>query len=229
MGERDKTEPTAAMGREIDRLERSAMAWPLAPGEALLPAETSPSAGRRAAALALPGLGAGVDVAGIVRSAVETALLAALFTFGLRAVAQPRVVDGGSMEPTLHTGQRVLVSPLAFRILGQVERGQIVVFDALGQTEDYIKRIVGLPGDTVAIRHGQVIVNGSPVAEPYLAASATGDSAPVTLGPDEYYVLGDNRPDSADSRYYGPVPADRIIGPAFLRFWPPADVGPIGP
>ncbi len=147
-----------------------------------------------------------------------------------------------SMEPNFHEGQRVVVSqfggvlsPLladtayaadgrAAALLGP-KRGQVVVFypDAQRQQEPLIKRVVGLPGETVAVHDGAVYVNDQRQDEPYIAGLTTSCYAPcgpLTLGPDEYFMLGDNRPNSRDSRAFGPVPLAQIIGRVVLRYWP---------
>jgi signal peptidase I len=142
-----------------------------------------------------------------------------------------------SMEPNFHEGQRVVVSRLG-RLLTDVahaddgqasdslglKRGQVAVLYQNAQHEEppLIKRVIGLPGETVMIANGQVSINGQPIAEPYLTGLSTqcSQNCSVTLGPGQYFVLGDNRPNSMDSRSFGPVTADNIIGQVILRYWP---------
>jgi signal peptidase I len=147
-----------------------------------------------------------------------------------------------SMEPNFHEGQRVLVfqlgstlSPVWARTAyaaGEQHaqpftpaRGQVVILypDAERAQEPLIKRVIGLPGDTVEIREGGVWVNGSRLSEPYLRGKVTncfGQCGPLTLGPDQYYVMGDNRPNSRDSRSFGPIPGSQIVGWVIVRYWP---------
>jgi signal peptidase I len=98
----------------------------------------------------------------------------------------------------------------------------------MGQGDPLIKRLIGLPGDTLTIRDGGVYLNGAPLMEPYLSGETTSCTTycgPLTLGPDEYFFLGDNRPVSRDSRAFGPIAAEQIVGQVILRYWPPARVG----
>jgi len=148
-----------------------------------------------------------------------------------------------SMEPTFHEGQRVLVSKLgslwsslfirtAHAAEGRqdtpfaLKRGQIVVFfKSSSRDEDaLIKRVIGLPGDTIELRAGAVLVNGALLDEPYVNGATTECSDTcglLLLGPDQYFVLGDNRSNSLDSRVFGPIPASQIVGRVVARYWPP--------
>lgn len=171
-------------------------------------------------------------------------------------LVQAFFIPSSSMEPTLMPGDRVLVSKLAYRF-GDVGRGDVVVFEnpdpallpdqsvlgsffhwlgeglgfAQPEEEDFIKRVIGVPGDIVEIRDRTVHVNGQPLAEPYLAPdarAAMGDYGPVTVPEGRLFVLGDNRGNSADSRAIGFVPEDRVVGQAFVIIWPPSDAGGLG-
>ena len=161
----------------------------------------------------------------LVRDVVQTAVLALVLFLGTRTVAEGREVHGPSMQPTYEAGQRVFVVKYLF---GDPDRGDVIVFrPPAGSRDDLIKRVIGVPGDRVVIRDGRVSVNGQP-ADDRLGGARTVCSSQwcdVTLGPDEYYVLGDNRANSADSRLWGPVREDRIVGKAWLRYYPFADVG----
>jgi signal peptidase I len=118
----------------------------------------------------------------------------------------------------------VLVNKLSYDI-HPVHRGDIVVFKspqaAEGQVKDLIKRVIGLPGDTVESRDGQLFVNGQPLSEPYLGPGiTTGPLEPQQIPAHHYWVMGDNRGNSKDSRFFGPIDKNLIIGRAFIRVWP---------
>jgi signal peptidase I len=144
--------------------------------------------------------------------------------FGTRTVAQGREVLGPSMQPTYHQGQRVFISKYLF---GGPGRGDVIVFKPpVPSTEEYIKRVVGLPGDHVQVRDGQVWVNGQSLDEPYVHGGTTtcfSTWCDITLGANQYYVMGDNRSNSSDSRFFGPVAGDHISGKVWLRYFPFAD------
>jgi len=156
--------------------------------------------------------------------------VAVLFCFFLITfVAQAFRVQGTSMEPLLRDGDRILVNKLVYR-LGAIERGDVVVFwYPRDPSVSFIKRVVGRPGDRIEIRAGQLLVNGVEVKEDYLPpAFRDGDHYPAFSVPRGYYfVLGDHRRSSNDSRTWGPVPEKYIYGRAELRFWPLTQVGPI--
>jgi signal peptidase I len=172
-------------------------------------------------------------------------------------LVQAFYIPSASMEPTLMPGDRVLVNKVVYRF-GDIHHGDVVVFsnpdisqlpernwiegvvhwlgEGLGvaqpENEDLIKRVIGLPGDTVEIRNHTVSVNGEPLNEPYLtpaAVQAMQDFGPITVRPGHLFVMGDNRGNSADSRFgLGQVPEDDVIGRAFVIVWPPSDVGGLG-
>ncbi len=151
---------------------------------------------------------------------VLAAVCAVLLTVLLhRYVFAVYIIDGWSMAPTLNDGDTALVNMLV-RGRGRFDRGEIVlVRDGLGGTAT--KRIVGLPGETVEIRDDQVFINGRPIQESYLPKRTItgGACGAVALGLDQYFVLGDNRSDSYDSRIYGPVPRRCILGSYTRTFW----------
>lgn len=140
-------------------------------------------------------------------------------------IAQPRTVEGGSMEPTLQQGEGLLVEMLSYRLRAP-ERGEIIVLElAAESTGPMVKRVIGLPGEIVAIHAGRVHVNDQPLEEPYLL-EATGGLLPPTLVPEDHlFVLGDNRGESDDSRHWGMVPYQDIIGRACFRYWPLSRIG----
>ena len=129
-------------------------------------------------------------------------------------IITPVRVDGASMDQTLEDGQILLLYKLS-----NIDYGDIVVLDEEKEGEIIIKRIIGMPGDTVSIRDNTVYVNGEKVEEDY-AYGETSDYEEITLDDDEYFILGDNRPISKDSRYFGPVKEDEIIGKIIFRLWP---------
>jgi signal peptidase I len=156
--------------------------------------------------------------------------VAVLFCFFLIAfVAQAFRVQGTSMEPLLLDGERIVVNKLVYRFQ-PIERGDVVVFwYPRDPSVSFIKRVVGLPGDLVEIRSGRLLVNGLPARESYLPESfRDADSYPPTeVRKGYYFVLGDHRRSSNDSRSWGEVPEKYIYGRAVFRFWPLARVGPL--
>ena len=152
----------------------------------------------------------------------ETVALAVILFLVINAVSARVRVDGLSMLPTLQDGEFVLVNRLAYR-LGAPAPGDIIVFRSINQADlDLIKRIVGTPGDQIAIGDGKVVLNGTTLTEPYINA------APRYAGrwsvPDGYlFVLGDNRNDSSDSHAWGLLPIQNVIGKAILIYWPPPE------
>jgi len=156
--------------------------------------------------------------------------VAVLFCFFLITfVAQAFRVQGTSMEPQLVDGERIVVNKFIYRFR-PIERGDVVVFwYPRDPSVSFIKRVVGLPGDTVEIRQGRVIVNGVAIAESYLpAAFRDADNYPLLeIGKGFYFVLGDHRRSSNDSRSWGEVPERYIYGRAVFRFWPLGRMGPI--
>ncbi len=156
---------------------------------------------------------------------VVVALAAAVFVRAF--VAEAFAVPSASMAPELEPGDKVVVSKLSY-LVDDPRRGDVVVFDSPGPDTRYallVKRIVGLPGETVEARGGQVLVDGVPIDEPYLPDDTfTADFSAITLGPDQYWVMGDNRPGSGDSRQFGPVSRSAIVGEAVVRAWPPTRV-----
>jgi len=129
-------------------------------------------------------------------------------------------VRGSSMQPTLEDGQYLVVSKLTYWVKAP-ERGEIMVFHPPnGLSDDYIKRIVGLPGEQVRIEGGQVLVDGVALEEPYVVAEGT-YSGSWKLRANEYFVLGDNRGNSSDSHMWGTLPEENVVGKAWLCYWPP--------
>ena len=153
---------------------------------------------------------------------LETLVLAVVLYFGINAVSARVRVDGFSMRPTLQDGEYILVNKLAYK-LGTPQRGDIVVFVfPVDPTEDLIKRVIGLPGDTISVQDGVLSINGRPVDEPYISAPPAYNGVwPVADG--QLFVLGDNRNDSRDSHQWGLLPIENVIGRAVLIYWPPEE------
>lgn len=147
---------------------------------------------------------------------------------------QPVVVEGTSMLPQLHDGERLLVNKLVYYKIqsiswGHISRGDIVVFWFPNDPDkSYVKRVIGLPGEMVELRNGRVIVNGQELTEAYLDTEhnqSMPSMAPKRVDEHHYFVMGDNRDNSSDSRYWGLVPEKYVYGKAFFRYWKPANIG----
>ena len=169
---------------------------------------------------------AGARLLRLVAEILQTLLIAGLLFLAVNLVTARIRVEGNSMEPSLHDGEFVVVNRLAYR-WSEPTRGDIVVFRfRLDPERRFIKRIIGLPGDTLRVEGGQVFVDGVPLQEPYIAAQPryTGQ---WTVGPQEVFVLGDNRNNSSDSQNWGMVPFEDSLGKAILVYWPPSELGVI--
>ena len=184
---------------------------------------------------------------GLAWELLQTIVLTLAIFLGVRSVVQNFRVEGASMEPTLETGQYLLISKASYfhtdgtplegllptthqgstgYIFGGPQRGDVVVFRApTTPDKDFIKRVIGLPGDTILIRNGQVFVNGQALDEPYIHFPATYtypfDGQPRTVPDGNYFVLGDNRPNSSDSHLGWFVPVENLVGKAWISYWPP--------
>lgn len=139
-------------------------------------------------------------------------------------------IPSESMVPTLQVHDRLLVAKVPFWWRGPA-RGEILVFkapqnaDRDGIQRDYIKRCIGLPGETLEVRAGKVFINGTKLYEPYTAEDSNLDFGPIRIPDAHYFMMGDNRNKSADSRFWGPLDRDRIVGRAWVRFWPLDKIG----
>ncbi len=156
----------------------------------------------------------------------ETLLLSALLFLGIDAVSARIRVDGYSMEPNLKDGEFVLVNKLAYKF-GEPQIGDVIVFHfPRDPDEEYIKRVVGLPGDSIEVARGVVYVNGSPLVEPYIVDRPNYQTQwQVPEG--HLFVLGDNRNNSSDSHRWGPVAMEYVVGKAVFVYWPPQEWGAI--
>ena len=154
-------------------------------------------------------------------------VVALMISFVMRTfVIQTFFIPSGSMEPTLQVGDRIIVSKLSVQ-WGTIHRGDILVFKAPpsehcgAPVTDLVKRVIGLPGDHLTSRGNTIYVNGSPLKETWTHYEPLGTPiGHVTVGANRYFMMGDNHPDSCDSRMWGTVPRSDIIGKVFLRIWP---------
>jgi signal peptidase I len=157
---------------------------------------------------------------------LETLVLSLVLFAIINAVSARIRVDGFSMQPTLETGEFVIVNKLAYK-LGSPRLGDVVVFHYPRDPEqEYIKRVIGLPGDNIRVADGQVTVNNVVIDEPYIAA-APAYQTETTVPENSLFVLGDNRNNSSDSHNWGPVPMENVIGKAIFVYWPPENWGTI--
>jgi len=198
------------------------------------PLETSEEPRRRSFIAELPGL---LLTALIIAVVIKTFLV------------QPFWIPSESMLPTIEVNDRVMVNKLAYD-WGEPQRGDIVVFrdpraeqveetipeavirsvlEAVGirtrGDEDLIKRVIGLPGETIEVTDNQIVINGTPLEEPYLVDVFMPDEPSITIADDQVFVMGDNRNASFDSRRFGPVPLDDLVGQAFVTIWPISHFG----
>lgn len=166
---------------------------------------------------------------GVVKFLVDVleTLIWAVVLFVLINLVSARVrVDGGSMMPTLTNGELVIVNKLGYR-LGEPERGDIIVFYfPVDPSQEFIKRVIGLPGDQVSIHKGTISINGQRLEEPYLSVNTSYDGD-WTVAEEQLFVLGDNRNNSLDSHNWGTVPMDYVIGKALFIYWPLNTLGVI--
>ncbi len=157
---------------------------------------------------------------------IKTFATAAVLAFGIRTfVAEARYIPSSSMEPTLEINDRLIIEKISY-LVRSPQRGDVVVFSPTETLKEqkfkdaFIKRVIGLPGDTVEVKGGRVYVNGQALREKYIEEAPEYKYGPVTVPEDQYLVLGDNRNNSYDSHYWGFVPRKNLIGRAVVRFWP---------
>jgi signal peptidase I len=174
---------------------------------------------------------------------VQILVLALLMVMVIRNFIHNYRIDGISMEPNFHDGQFLIVNRFAYcpgihieiPVINQSlfdktwcvrtpNRGDVVIFEyPRDPSRDFIKRVIGLPGETVEVIAGQVFVNGILAPEPFGPNPGSYNAAPLTVGPDEVYVMGDNRNNSSDSHLWGPLKLDNVIGKALVSYWPPSE------
>lgn len=169
---------------------------------------------------------------------IETIVIAlSVFLVVYLFFMQPHQVNGQSMVPTFIDQEYLLTDKVSYK-LSDPHRGDLVVFHAPSSANcppgggcDFIKRVIGVPGDVIDFRDGQVYVNNEKLDEPYLDPDIVTETSnftsngPIRLGADEYFVMGDNRPHSSDSRTWGPISESDIVGKVFFRYWPPDKTG----
>lgn len=151
-----------------------------------------------------------------------TVVVALLIFFGVQAIIESRVVEGSSMESNLYNGQRLIVVKAAYWF-GEPQRGDVIIFKHPDDpTRTLVKRVIGLPGERVEVKDGLVYINGSPLDEPYIKGledtSCQGTYCNISIPAGQYFVMGDNREASSDSRYWGTVPREDIIGRVWLLY-----------
>ena len=190
----------------------------------------NPPGGRGSSSEVPPPRGRGADSRDWKRFVVEwvaVLLVAVGVAVAVRTyVVQTFFIPSASMEPTLMIGDRILVDKLAYH-LHSVDRGDIVVFRkppgeiTAPDVKDLVKRVIGLPGETISSPNGQVDINGKPLNEPWLPkGTITTGIRKQKIPPNYYFVMGDNRSNSEDSRYFGPIPRSLIVGKVVFRIWP---------
>jgi signal peptidase I len=158
---------------------------------------------------------------------LQTIVLAGLFYLAISLATARVVVEGPSMRPTLISGEWIVVSRLTYK-LGSPRRGDVIVFlpPTNAQTDDLIKRVIGLPGETVEIRAGSVWIDGKALDESYAVGPTVPDNR-WQLGAGQLFVMGDNRQLSLDSRSFGPISQRNVVGKAWVIYWPPEEWGPL--
>lgn len=158
----------------------------------------------------------------VVRELTETIVLSLIIFLLMRQVVQNYRIESHSMEPNFVEGQFILVNKLAY-VLGEPSRGDVLVFhNPNNGKEDYIKRIVALPGDTLEIKEQSIYINGELLDEPFITHKIQANNlrGPEVIEPGNLFVMGDNRPNSSDSRSFGQLSQDLVVGKAWLRVWP---------
>jgi signal peptidase I len=171
----------------------------------------------------------------VIREVGETILLTLIIFLLIQTVIRNFRVVGTSMVDNLHNGQYLIIDKLSYNPLidnifgvGGPQRGDVIVFEPPNRPgEDYVKRIIGLPGETVEVRNGQVFIDGQPLAEPFVPGPMSYTMRPQVVPEGMVFVLGDNRNNSNDSHNWGSLPIKNIVGRAWLSYWPPESWGTI--
>ena len=161
-----------------------------------------------------------------MREVLETVLLTVMIFLAVQAVIRNFRVEGHSMNPNLQTGQYLVIDRISYQFFSNPARGDVIVFNAPNRTDrDYVKRIIGLPGETIELRAGQVYINNELYPEEYGVFLDQSSLPPETVPVEHVFVLGDNRGNSNDSRHWGLLPQENIVGRAWLSYWPPETWG----
>ena len=191
-----------------------------------MPWETAPVQGAEEGPPAPSGSSFGARLLAAARDVLETIIPAVVIALLINLLlAQATRVYGHSMEPNLETNQRLVVEKVTYHFR-EPQRGDVVVLRLPDHSRELlIKRVIGLPGERVAIHDGKVFINGEPLDEPYLRQPTRGRMDEVLVPDRHVFVLGDNRSASNDSRTFGPVPYEAIVGRAWLSYWPPDRIG----
>jgi signal peptidase I len=206
-------------------------------GGRALPVASDVQTGREAA-------GARTSCLGAVGEVLETLILALVIFLLIRNVVQNFRIEGPSMQPNFHDGQFLFINRFAYCpglhldappvnlhwsktwCLWPPQRGDVIVFRyPRDPTKDFIKRVIGLPGETVEVRSGRVYIDGELLPEPFGPLEGSYSAPPIVVPKDNVYVMGDNRNNSSDSHTWGPLPESFIVGRALLSYWPPQDWG----
>ncbi len=173
------------------------------------------------------------EIIDFVMDILETiALVGTLFIVIYLFIFRPNQVKGASMEPTFQSGDYIITSRITYKFK-RIERGDVIVFNSPKNPHiEYIKRIIGLPGDKIEIRNNEVYVNDSILPETYISAKTKvwdigfiKEGQPIIVPQNYVFVMGDNRPHSSDSREFGPIPIDSIVGVVIYRYFPPTKAG----
>lgn len=197
-----------------------------------------------------PAAKVGGNVLSLLREILETLVFAVLVFLVLQTIWRNFWVEGQSMEPNIHDGQYLVVDHLVYntgfpvnllratigrstsgsklldRFYHPPQRGDVIVFvPPITPSRDFIKRVIGIPGDRVEMKQGRVYVNGQVLAEPYIRPGPLTAWGPAVVGKSELFVMGDNRGNSSDSRSFGMLPLKNVIGKAWLSYWPPRRLG----
>lgn len=159
----------------------------------------------------------------VIKEILESIIVAVVLAFIIRYfLFQPFYIPSGSMEPTLKVGDRIIVNKLLYRF-SSPKRGDIMVFKyPVNPDRDFIKRVIGLPGETIEIKDSKVYIDGKILEQPFLPPNLKYDRnfAPIKIGEHQYFMMGDNRNNSEDSRFWGTLPEKNIVGKAMFVYWP---------
>ena len=161
----------------------------------------------------------------IIKEVLITVLIAVVVFFALQFTIQSSIVVGMSMEPTFEDGQRLLVSKAAYAFTDPAPGDVIIFHPPVDYGKDYIKRVIGVPGDVIEVKNHAVYINGKKLNEPYIKDAPNYIYGPVTVPENSYFVLGDNRNNSNDSHRWGFVSRESVVGKAWFSYWPLSEFG----